>query len=343
MTSNQQKPAESAESDSISLIEAVGEVKATTQADVFVNKQPLWLPPDARGIYGGIYLAQCLQATQKTVPNDFLIHSMQCRFVAAGKPESPLEHLVERISDGRNFSTRVVKTKQDEKTVFLASLSFARLGKAEDNVLSHAEPFPEGIPEPRDGPVDQILSSAPYVNKKVGLTNADAKDPSRRKAHQWFRASQKLSPSASIASHLSAVAYISDCYMVGLLPHIHGIWDFFRPPLTEFDADGEVLADRSEAHVRIRGSGENLEGPANGRRVVGMMVTLSHTMLFFSPEDTKADEWMLSELESHWTGQGRGSITQKIWSKNGKLLAFCTQEGIVRLQKEEKRKEGSRL
>jgi hypothetical protein len=114
--------------------------------------------------------------------------------------------------------------------------------------------------------------------------------------------------------------------MVGLLPHIHGIWDFVRPPLTEFDADGEVLADRSEAHVRIRGSGENLEGPTNGRRVVGMMVTLSHTMLFFSPEDTKADEWMLSELESHWTGQGRGSITQKIWSKNGKLLAFCTQE-----------------
>jgi acyl-CoA thioesterase len=59
---------------------------------------------------------------------------------------------------------------------------------------------------------------------------------------------------------------------------------------------------------------------------VGMMVSLDHSIYFHNPMAFRADEWMLSETESTWAGEGRGLALQKIWSKDGLLIATCTQE-----------------
>ncbi|KAF5017137.1 hypothetical protein F66182_10974, partial [Fusarium sp. NRRL 66182] len=58
--------------------------------DVFTNTRPLWHPPGARGIYGGAVIAQCLSAAQRTVPENFFVHSMHCYFVLAGDSEIPI-------------------------------------------------------------------------------------------------------------------------------------------------------------------------------------------------------------------------------------------------------------
>lgn len=62
---------------------------------------------------------------------------------------------------------------------------------------------------------------------------------------------------------------------------------------------------------------------------VGMMVSLDHSIYFHNPMAFRADEWMLSETESTWAGEGRGLALQKIWSKDGLLIATCTQEVCV--------------
>jgi acyl-CoA thioesterase 8 len=112
---------------------------------------------------------------------------------------------------------------------------------------------------------------------------------------------------------------------------VHGIWDFVKPPLTEFHVDGEDLSEKSAIHHRIPASDEEPTERRHGQpRRVSMMVTINHTMYFHAPTKIKADEWMLMELSSHWSGSGRGIATQKIWTKEGILIATCLQEGIVR-------------
>ena len=56
------------------------------------------------------------------------------------------------------------------------------------------------------------------------------------------------------------------------------------------------------------------------------MVSLDHTIYFHRPRECKADEWMFAEMESPWAGDGRGLVTQRIWNREGKLLATCVQE-----------------
>lgn len=72
------------------------------------------------------------------------------------------------------------------------------------------------------------------------------------------------------------------------------------------------------------------------RPEIGMMVSLDHSIYFHSPRDFRADEWMLAEAETPWAGDGRGLVMQRIFSKDGKLIASCVQEGVVRLKQESK-------
>lgn len=59
---------------------------------------------------------------------------------------------------------------------------------------------------------------------------------------------------------------------------------------------------------------------------VSMMVSLSHSIYFHRPRDVCADEWMLSEMETPWAGDGRGLVNSRWWSRDGVLIATCVQE-----------------
>jgi hypothetical protein len=53
---------------------------------------------------------------------------------------------------------------------------------------------------------------------------------------------------------------------------------------------------------------------------------ISSSIYFHNPKKVRADEWMFAEMSSPWTGDGRGVVTQKVFSKDGTLLATCFQE-----------------
>lgn len=323
-----------------SLIENILKVVPLPSANsnLFTNASPLWHPPDAQGIYGGICIAQSLNAAQATVSPEFYVHSLHGQFVLAGRADENLVYQVCIDNDGRSFATRTVKVLQNERTIFTAIISFAReMTAAGRKPIQHSEPMPREIPEPPyeldpgDSPGDS-RKSIPYVNKKVGLVNINSNNPHEKCVHQWNKTSHRIAPCRGVHVHLAALAYICDSYFIGTIPHVHNIWDFVKPPLTEFDVGGPHLSERSCHHSRIPASDEEIDVKRVTLRI-GMMVTLSHTMFFHAPRAVKADEWMLSELVSHWAGNGRGVATQKIWSKDGTLVATCVQEGIVRLAK----------
>jgi acyl-CoA thioesterase 8 len=197
--------------------------------------------------------------------------------------------------------------------------------------------------------------------------------PYQKKLRQWLRARGRISdcppevrfdeesqgkrldlPGDNHKAHLSALAYMSDSYFIGTVARTHNLRRFanrrsiestvksFRGSTAEKDAMREhlekIAREEAEENEAAKAAGDYHEDD----RQIGMMVSLDHTIFFHNPRAFRADQWMLAEMESPWAGDGRGLCFQRIWAKDGTLIATCTQEGLVRLQQSDKVK-GSKL
>ncbi|ETN41663.1 acyl-CoA thioesterase II [Cyphellophora europaea CBS 101466] len=334
-----------------SLIEQAVSVtsSASVRPERFTNTYPLWLPPTARGIYGGTFISQSLSAAQSTVPADFTAHSIQSQFVRAGTYDKPLVYDVDRVSDGRSFAVRSVKILQKGQVVFVAIVGLTRASDQTSRAIAHAEPMPPNVPRPSDeiSELESALDPRPthhrgaYVTKRVGITKSTGSLPERR-IHQWFKSRHPLSSFSGLQVQQAALAYMCDNYLIQAAPHVNRFFDFVRPPQSEADIGGRDLAFGSRSHDTMPAS-DREKAEKEGRPRIGMMVSLSHTMYFHHPKHVKVDQWMLSEVGSYWTGDGRGLATQKIWSSDGVLLASSYQEGVIRLAEDDRDIEIGRL
>ncbi len=89
-------------------------------------------------VFGGQVAGQALVAAGRTVPDDRPVHSLHAYFIRPGDPTVPLIYLVDRVRDGRSFTTRRVSAVQHGKTIFTLSASFHH---PEAGVL-HSAPMP---------------------------------------------------------------------------------------------------------------------------------------------------------------------------------------------------------
>ncbi|GAB7354974.1 hypothetical protein MBLNU459_g5588t1 [Dothideomycetes sp. NU459] len=332
-------------------IESVLELTQLSIIDpnLFTNTRPLWHPPGARGIYGGAVIAQCLAAAQQTVPENFTVHSMHCYFVLAGNSEIPVIYHIERVRDGKSFATRTVQARQRGQPIFTTTMSFVRQNSGGTKLVEHAMEMP-----PVRDPVeeeDMALGGdgSPFQSQRLEILNHDSDKPQDKKTRQWVKAKGRISPSGGHQAHLSALAYMSDSYFIGTVSRVHKLW---RYSMTDKDGkstiDEEVIkklrAMDDETLRRMQGMDEDviealrhmrdLNETAVRRPQVGMMVSLDHTIYFHSPRDFRADEWMFTEMESPWAGDGRGLVIQRIYTRSGILIATCVQEGLVRLKQD---------
>lgn len=53
------------------------------EENLFRSTEVLWRPRNARGVFGGVVIAQSLMAAVKTVDTRFQVHSMHCYFLTA--------------------------------------------------------------------------------------------------------------------------------------------------------------------------------------------------------------------------------------------------------------------
>jgi acyl-CoA thioesterase II len=180
------------------------------------------------------------------------------------------------------------------------------------------------------------------------LRNHTGNSPNQedKKVRRYIRARGAISEQGGYQAHLSALAYITDSYFIGTISLVHDIPRFSSPAELEkllkalknpSDLDDEdihsalkELKEEEAAELRRRVEGA-LSKIAKGttdddHKEIGMMVSLDHSIYFHNPWAFRADEWMLTEMESPWAGEGRGLAIQKIWSKDGLLIATCTQE-----------------
>ena len=93
-------------------------------------------------VFGGLVISQALAAAYRTV-EDRPCHSLHAYFMRPGKPDKMLDYVVDRMRDGRSFTTRHVTAQQDGEDIFTLIASF----HVHENGYEHQHPMPD-VPGP---------------------------------------------------------------------------------------------------------------------------------------------------------------------------------------------------
>jgi acyl-CoA thioesterase-2 len=225
-------------------------------------------------VFGGQVAGQALVAAGRTVPDDRPVHSLHAYFIRPGDPTVPLIYLVDRVRDGRSFTTRRVSAVQHGKTIFTLSASFHR---PEEGVL-HQRPMPD-VPPP-----EQVPSAAERMEELFGESAADyswrnpidirhlgplsfeaVSDPSLRVTHSmaWVRADGELPDDPLL--HVCMLTWADGKTVGSSLDH--AMW-FHRP----FRADRWLLyTQESPVAAGARGLARGELFTRDGELVVSVM------------------------------------------------------------------------
>ena len=90
-------------------------------------------------VFGGQVMGQALSAASKTVPEDRHVHSMHSYFLRTGDASKPIVYEVDRIRDGRSFTTRRVVAVQNGRPIFNLSASF----QTQETGFEHQDAMPD--------------------------------------------------------------------------------------------------------------------------------------------------------------------------------------------------------
>ncbi|MFI6641905.1 acyl-CoA thioesterase [Streptomyces sp. NPDC050504] len=251
-------------------------------------------------VFGGQVAAQALVAAGRTVPADRHAHSLHAYFLRAGDPGAPIVYTVDRIRDGRSFTTRRIVAVQHGQPIFHLSASFQTYEEGlEHQTEMPRAPDPETLPTaaemlPRHLPAD-VAERLIAARGAVDLRYAEAPPwgsvgrPREPRSQVWFRTNGKLADDPLL--HVCLATYVSDMTLLDsvLLAHGRGGW-----------AVGDVVG-----------------------------ASLDHAMWFHRP--FRADEWLLYDQESPSASGGRGLGQARIYTRDGRLAISVIQEGVVRV------------
>ena len=266
------------------------------EVDIFRGRSPEG--ERRQRVFGGQVAGQALVAAGRTVPEDRPVHSLHAYFIRPGDPTVPLIYLVDRVRDGRSFTTRRVTTIQHGKTIFTLSASFHR----DEPGVEHADPMPD-VPPP-----DAIATTAERMEKLFGpsvrewydgnpidirhigpLSFEAERDPSLRTTRNmvWLRVDGDLPDDPLL--HVCLMTYASDMTLLDSVLLAHGLsW-----------ADGRTTG-----------------------------ASLDHAMWFHGP--FRADRWLLYAQDSPVARGSRGLARGEVYTSDGDLVVSVVQEGLVR-------------
>jgi acyl-CoA thioesterase-2 len=269
------------------------------ELDIYRGTQPA---EPVQRVFGGQVAGQALVAAGRTVPPERAVHSLHAYFLRPGDPSIPIVYEVDRIRDGRSFTTRRVVAIQHGKAIFNLAASF-QLPQAG---LEHQRPMP-AVPDPESLPT-QAERLAPYADEAPWYTRPRPIDiryvgdpprvlrdkvlageaPSAPQSAVWMRADGKLPDDPLL--HVCAVTFASDMTLLDstLVPHGKA---FGMDPLS--------------------------------------LASLDHAMWFHQP--FRADEWFLYDQDSPAAFGARGLAHGSIYTRDGRLVVTVMQEGLIRL------------
>lgn len=269
---------------------------ARTDEDIFIGPSQ-WMPHGR--VFGGQVLAQSLIAAGRTTDPERSVHSMHGYFLRPGDVTQPITFSVDRIHDGRSFSTRRTQAYQNGDPILSMIASF----QTQEGGLDHQVGLPGDVPGPDDLPSDaELLRSTDHP---VGRYWASERPFEMRHipspiytavlgeqvAHQavWFRAIGRLPDDPGM--HRAALAYASDYTILESAMRRHGVY---------------------WSHPGLK------------------IASLDHAMWWH--RFARVDDWLLYLQESPSATGGRALATGRIFDASGSLVASVAQEGMFRLR-----------
>ncbi len=265
------------------------------EVNIFRGQSP---DENRQRVFGGQVAGQALVAATRTIDeSDRMVHSLHAYFLRSGDPGVPILYEVDRLRDGKSFSTRRVVAIQHGKPIFNLQASFQKIesGLEYHITMDPTTPPPESLPDfkTRMEPYKELLGEWYDRPRPIDQRYVDG-DPLTRKGNPrpgqrvWIRADGTL-PNDPVL-HSCILTYASDMTLLdtALMPHGVG-W-----------SDGSV-----------------------------QMASLDHAMWFHRP--FRADQWMLYQQTSISTSNARGLAEGHIFTQDGLLAVTVVQEGLTRL------------
>jgi acyl-CoA thioesterase II len=252
-------------------------------------------------VYGGQVIGQALVAACRTVDDVALRppHSLHAYFLLGGDPKVPIIYEVDRIRDGKSFTTRRVVAIQHGQAIFTMAVSF----HLHEEGLSHQFKMPD-VPRPEALPSEaeikeRILPQMPEAVRRyyererpIELRPVEygrylGEKSEEGRFHVWIRATGPLPDEPAI--HQCVLAYASDMTLLDAALIAHG--------RSVFDSD--IMA-----------------------------ASLDHALWFHRP--FRADAWLLYAQDSPSLAGSRGFSRGTIFAGDGTLVASVAQEGLLR-------------
>ncbi len=165
-------------------------------------------------VFGGLVAAQALRAATRAVEVEHLPHSLHAYFLRPGKPGVPIIFTVDRVRDGKSFTTRTVTASQRGETIFTMSASFNRPAEGETD---YQLPLPADVPRPDEleafsgMPVRPSFFS-PFDLRDIGPTEPEADGTYRSTRRAWVRTTAALPDDPVL--NACALAFMSDMAVV---------------------------------------------------------------------------------------------------------------------------------
>ena len=252
-------------------------------------------------VFGGQVIGQALVAACRTVEGRSP-HSMHAYFLIGGDPKVPIIYEVDRIRDGKSFTTRRVVAIQHGQAIFTLMVSFHN----DEAGLEHQAEMPNVAP-PEDLPNEAEIkatilpnmpeavqryykSERPIELRPVEYGRYLGQKSESGKFNVWIKATGKLPDDPAI--HQCVLAYASDMSLLNtaLVPHGRSVFE----------------------------------------KTI-MAASLDHALWLHRP--FRADDWLLYAQESPSMTGSRGFARGLIFRRDGALVASVAQEGLVRIRR----------
>jgi acyl-CoA thioesterase II len=260
------------------------------------------LSPDVarQRVFGGQVAGQALVAAGRTVEPERLVHSLHSYFIRPGDPSVPIIYTVDRVRDGRSFTTRRVVAIQHGKAIFALSASF----QLPQPGIDHQNTMPP-TPLPDELPAGHDQSWA-----RVG------EEPTSLRIHWPFdmrfvdRPSWEQAPTGGADENQLYRVWMKARGRMPDDPLLQACAVTFACDLT--------LLDSILVRHRLSEQGDDLR-----------MASLDHAVWFHRP--FRVDEWLLYAQESPTASGSRGLTTARVYDERGVHVASVVQEGMIRL------------
>src|SRR6266508_4554829 len=256
-------------------------------------------------VFGGQVIGQALVAACRSVDvAGRPPHSLHAYFLLGGDPKVPIIYEIDRIRDGKSFTTRRVVAIQHGQAIFTMAVSFHRNEPGmEHQATMPAVPTPEQLPSEADlkqrvlpmmpDPVRRYYErERPIELRPVEFDRYLGKKLDNGNFHVWIRTTGQLPDEPAI--HQCVLAYASDMMLLdsALIPH------------------GRTVFDKTI-----------------------MAASLDHALWFHRP--FRADDWLLYAQDSPNLAGSRGFSRGLIFARDGTLVASVAQEGLLRERRRE--------